>query len=395
MKFVVEGLGLLSYGTKQVALGILQHLGKHLEHDFTLILPDIPEYADIVAPNISAVLIPKTQSLLRREILLNRYVPRLCRDQRADALVCMGSYAPRRLACRTAVFLQFPHVVYREPAVERRLAIRDKLRVTYGRWLYRRLPHEVSIMVQIEAIKQRLVSIYGIHPERILVIPNAMPAFEPCPRNSSQGHPSSEPFRFLCFARYYPHKNIEILFDALQKLPRYTSRPARCLINISADQDAGARRFLRKIEQAGESSSITCVGPVSREELSGLYQSGDAYIFPTLMETFSFTYDEAMHFGLPILTSDRDFAHERCQDAAVYFDPLDADSVAKAMARVMEDEELRRRLVENGHRILAKAPSWDDIASRFVEMLERVAKGQLPTPEESRAPREDNYSSIA
>jgi glycosyltransferase involved in cell wall biosynthesis len=380
MKFVVEGIGLSSEGTKQVGLGILQRLSEHPEHNFTLILPDIPEYADIVAPNISALLIPKTQSLLRRENLLNRYIPKLCRDQHADGLVCMGSFLPRRLVCRTAVFLQLPHVVYREPAVERRLTIRDKLRVAYGRWLYQGLPHEVLIIVQIEAIKQRLVSIYGIHPERILVIPYAMPAFEPCRRYSSQGRPSSEPFLFLCFARYYPHKNIEILFDALQKLPRYTSRPARCLINITAGQETGAKRFLRKIAQAGECSSINCIGPVSREELSCLYQSGDAYILPTLMETFSFTYDEAMHFGLPILTSDRDFAKERCQDAAVYFDPLDADSVAKAMARVMEDEQLRRRLVENGKRILAMAPSWDDIASRFVDMLESVAKGQLPTP---------------
>jgi glycosyltransferase involved in cell wall biosynthesis len=99
------------------------------------------------------------------------------------------------------------------------------------------------------------------------------------------------------------------------------------------------------------------------------------------METFSFTYDEAMHFDLPILTSDRDFARERCQDAAVYFNPLDADSVAQAMGRVMEDADLRRRLAENGKRLLARAPSWDDVARRFVQVLERVAKGQLPIPE--------------
>ena len=40
-----------------------------------------------------------------------------------------------------------------------------------------------------------------------------------------------------------------------------------------------------------------------------------------------------MQFGLPILTSDRDFARHICQDAALYFDPLDADSVARSMAR--------------------------------------------------------------
>jgi glycosyltransferase involved in cell wall biosynthesis len=108
------------------------------------------------------------------------------------------------------------------------------------------------------------------------------------------------------------------------------------------------------------------------------------------METFSFTYDEAMHFGLPILTSDRDFARERCQDAALYFDPLDADSVARAMAQVMDDEGLRNRLAANGKRLLEKAPSWDDIAGRFVDVLERVAAGELPVREECGTPRRQN-----
>jgi glycosyltransferase involved in cell wall biosynthesis len=395
MNFVIEGLGLLSYGTKQVALEILPRFGRRLEHDFTLILPRIPEYAAITGPNLSVLGIPRSRSLLRREVLLNRYVPKLCRDKRADALLCMGSFIPRRLPCPTAVFLQFPPVVYREPAVEGSLTLRDRLIVAYGRSLYRRMPRKVLVIVQIEAIKRRLVSLYGIDPERIVVIPSTMPTFLPGRHHSSPSRGPREPFLFVCFARYYPHKNIEILFDALRRLPRYTARPARCLINISAHQGPGARKFLRKTAQAGERSNITCIEPVGREELPGLYQSGDAYIFPTLMETFSMTYDEAMHFSLPILTSDRDFAKERCGDAAVYFDPLDADSVAKAMARVMEDEQLCRRLVENGQRILAKAPSWDDIAGRFVDVLEHVARGQLPPADKSGSAGKGDHQHIA
>jgi hypothetical protein len=48
------------------------------------------------------------------------------------------------------------------------------------------------------------------------------------------------------------------------------------------------------------------------------------------------------------------------------------------MARVMEDLTLRQTLVENGRRILAQAPTWDEIAARFVEVLERTARGELP-----------------
>ena len=112
----------------------------------------------------------------------------------------------------------------------------------------------------------------------------------------------------------------------------------------------------------GLAGKIENIGPVPSQMLSQVYRRADALIFPTLLESFSRTYSEAMYFGLPILTSDRDFARHLCRNAATYFDPLDADSVARAMARVMQDGGLRARLVENGRRLLAQAPTWDEIA---------------------------------
>ena len=100
--------------------------------------------------------------------------------------------------------------------------------------------------------------------------------------------------------------------------------------------------------------------------------TADAVIQPTLLESFGRVYVESMFFNLPILTSDRDFAHERCQDAAIYFDPLDADSVARSMAQVIEDAALRLRLVENAKRLRWQEPTWDQVAARFVEVLESL-----------------------
>ena len=49
-----------------------------------------------------------------------------------------------------------------------------------------------------------------------------------------------------------------------------------------------------------------------------------------------------------------------------------ADGLARAMAAIMEDEDLRSRLVENDRRIVQQMPIWDQIAARFVEVLERT-----------------------
>jgi glycosyltransferase involved in cell wall biosynthesis len=117
------------------------------------------------------------------------------------------------------------------------------------------------------------------------------------------------------------------------------------------------------------------IGPVPPASLPEAYRSADALLLPTLLESFTRTYAEAMHFELPILTSNRDFARCICQDAALYFDPLDANSVARAMFRMMEDAALRRRLTQNGKRRRGQIPTWDEIATRFVSVLEGAALG--------------------
>jgi len=166
---------------------------------------------------------------------------------------------------------------------------------------------------------------------------------------------------------------------------------ARCVITIASEQHPGARRLLKEIKRRKLENLVMNIGPVHGGELERAYMTADAVIQPTLLESFGRVYLESMFFKLPVLTGDRDFAHERCQDAAIYFDPLDADSVGKAMARMMEGEELRQRLVENGRRILAQAPTWDDIAGRFVKVLEHVARGHLPGVEESVSAADDLF----
>jgi hypothetical protein len=156
------------------------------------------------------------------------------------------------------------------------------------------------------------------------------------------------------------------------------------VLTIDRAQHPIASKLLARIARAGVGDVLVNAGSLPPERLRAAYESADAFILPTLLESFGRPYDEAMHFGLPILTSRRDFARERCRDAAIYFDPLDAASVARAMAAVMEDAALRLRLAENGRRVKAQTPSWDEIAARCVEVLERTAEGGRQWAEGSR-----------
>lgn len=376
MNFVVEALGVKSGGGVELTLNLLEHFRRHTNHHFVALLPDVPEYTGVAGGACRVRRFPKDAGLASRHFLLNRTVPQICREESADALLCLGNFAPRNSACPTLVLLQNAWNVYREKTAESRLTLRERLVVEYGRWFYRKLPGRTRVIVQTEVMKNRLCSTSGTDPNQVDVIHSA---FRMPENEGLRASPAAERsgnrgvFTFLCLGRYYAHKNIEILLDAIEKLPRYTESHARCLITLSRDQHPRARRLLKRLKNSNIGGAVQNIGPVPRAGLSRVYAMADAYLLPTLLETVGFTYVEAMNSGLPILTSDRDFARNQCRNAAIYFDPLDANNIARAMAQVMEDAELRRRLIENGRHLLRRAPRWENVAAQFVSALEQAA----------------------
>jgi glycosyltransferase involved in cell wall biosynthesis/SAM-dependent methyltransferase len=376
LKFVIEAAGLTVAGGKELALDLMTHLSARTEHQFTCIVPDLAAYKSISSRNLRTIVCPRESGLVHRARLLNQQVPQICRREQADALLCLGNFVPWKRVCPTTVLLQNAWIVYGDPVAESRRTLREHLITAYGRHAYRNLRPDVTIITQTPVMKDHLCRRFRIPPARVAIIPNALslaklrgsPALPVSLRK-----PGANPFTFLCLAHCYAHKNIDILADAVERLPQYTRKPAKCVITVAARQHPRARRLLERLSQGDLAGKVENIGPVESERLPQVYQNADALIFPTLLESFSRTYLEAQYFGLPILTSDRDFAHHLCGNAALYFDPLDAESVARSMARMMEDSALRRRLAENGRNLLAHAPSWHEIADRFVEVLERSA----------------------
>jgi glycosyltransferase involved in cell wall biosynthesis len=396
MKVVIEGRGLTTGGGRAGALHLLPAIAKQGRHQYVAFLPDMPEYAALDSPNLRVVPRPISRNVIVREWWLNASVRKICREEKADALLCLGNFAPHYPPVPTVIRLQNAYFVYRDAGACRGLTLRERLIVKYGREHFRHLGQNVSVVVQTEVMRQRLLSQSTLSPARVIVVPDRGISFpgsrEPRTYPRQDAHRT---FTFLSVALCSPNKNLEVLVEAVRRLKILTERPFQCLLTIDPHQHPAARKLLAKIKREAAGDRMLNAGPLPPERLPAAYESADAFILPTLLESFGRPYDEAMHFGLPILTSDRDFARERCQDAAIYFDPLDAASVARAMARVMEDAGLRQRLVANGRRILAQAPTWDEIAARFVEVLERTARGESAIDAESRSEPENKCALVS
>ena len=256
---------------------------------------------------------------------------------------------------------------------------KDKIRHNYlKRHFIKELKRTQLVFCQTEVMKTRLKDIYNFN-EKIMVagpsVPDSMrqiPKDIPTP-TAFEGHENQ--LKLFCPARYYPHKNLEILTELFSQFPDELSN-VTVFITLTADHHPNAAKLLAKIDRLNLRNKIVNLGHIPYEEIGSYYRHSDALFMPSLLESFSTTYVEAMAAGLPILTSDLDFAHSACGDAAEYFNPFDPASVQNSIVRFMNDHARQTELAQLGEqKMQSEITTWDDIANTVIDNVIQIAVG--------------------
>jgi glycosyltransferase involved in cell wall biosynthesis len=112
---------------------------------------------------------------------------------------------------------------------------------------------------------------------------------------------------------------------------------------------------------------------ISGDDLHGLYRAAAFFVLPSRIEGFGLPVLEAMRHGTPVACANRTALPEVAGDAALLFDPDDQAAVTDAMRRLLEDEDLRDRLVERG-RDRTRLLSWDRTAAATLASYRRAVE---------------------
>jgi glycosyltransferase involved in cell wall biosynthesis len=111
----------------------------------------------------------------------------------------------------------------------------------------------------------------------------------------------------------------------------------------------------------------------SDKELANAYKYAAAFIYPSLYEGFGIPLLEAMHYGCPIVTSDSSCFPEIAGDAALFFNPNSVDDLILKIDKVINDNEVRNRLIKNGHE-REKLFSWKKCSEETFNFYEYALK---------------------
>jgi glycosyltransferase involved in cell wall biosynthesis len=187
-------------------------------------------------------------------------------------------------------------------------------------------------------------------------------------------------FLFLSVGRHHPKKNYARLIEAAAVLagtaglPKFqvaiVGKGASELSGEVAGEQLGERVML--IETIGKPSPGDRL-QLPTSELVELYRCADAFVFPSLMETFGIAIVEAMAAGLPVIAGDS----PGCRDVVrggrdgLLADPHDARAIASAMQAMMTDGALRER-----HAALAAVRArdfdWERVVDRYAAVYDEA-----------------------
>lgn len=208
-------------------------------------------------------------------------------------------------------------------------------------------------------VKNDLIKFTGVNSAKIVVTHESADTIKASPR----------PVKILLDKQFIMytgratiHKNLYRLAEAHQIL---IENNRDLFLAFSGKMDANYLALKKYINQ-NKYQQVVFTDYLTEGELRWMYQNAMAYIFPSLSEGFGLTGLEAMIHNCPVISSSATCLPEIYGDAAVYFNPLNVEEISKSIDLVINDEALRKRLLENGLKQVAKY-SWLRMTRRTLE----------------------------
>lgn len=361
LKNKLEGIGWVAYeNLKRIVL-------QHPDVEFYFLFDREPDSSFIFADNVKpVVLFPQARHPFLYIIYFEFSVARVLRKIKPDLYLSTDGYLSLRSNIpQLAVFhdLGFEHFPNDFP----RLALWH-----YKKFFPRFARKATRIITVSEFTKQDLCKCYNIPSEKVDVVYNgANEDFKPVSEETKKEIRDRYcgGFQYFMFVgSLHPRKNLARLFTAFDIFKKNTGSDVKLLI-------VGEKRWwTQPIEQAYNAmqhkEEVVFCGRLSAEDLHKVTASALASVYVSYFEGFGIPIVEAFRCDTPVITSNVSSMPEVAGDAALLIDPFNVDSIADAMARVL-DPAVREDLIQKG-RVRRNDFSWDLAAEGWWDSIEKI-----------------------
>jgi glycosyltransferase involved in cell wall biosynthesis len=229
---------------------------------------------------------------------------------------------------------------------------------------YRFAQRATKIIAVSENTKQDIIHYYQIPSEKIEVIHHGVSFF----LYSTNWLRKALPDSYILFVGgRNGYKNFEGFIRTIAPLLLKRSE----LFLVCAGGKSFTADELRLFDTLGISKKVIGFTLLSDDELAKLYSNAMIFVFPSLYEGFGIPILEAWSCKVPVVLSRCSCFPEIAGDAAIYFMPDDSQSLINAVNSLLEDESLRKAMIERGTTKL-KAYQWQKAIDKTLMVYESV-----------------------
>ena len=350
-----------------------------------LIAPDDVAEFDIVAPNVTALVVPIGHYSLAEQTKLPPILDRL----KPDLVHFLHFNHPLRYRGRFVVTMHDLTVVYFPMGRQQRNPLRRLAFLTVMKDAARRADRVIAVS---RTTRDDLVRDLGADPNRISVIHEGIDLRRLHPPGVTAIHPSGvralealgihQPY-LLYVSQWRPHKRIEDLVAAYERLALHRSgatgtgsshqHPQLQLV-LTGLPNRAFPKIIARVEHSPLRHRIVTPGFVPDELLPTLYAHAELFVFPSLYEGFGFPPLEAMAMGTPVVSSNASCLPEILGDAAEYFEAGNVDQLATTIAELLVNKKRRAELTKQG-RTQAALYDWQTVAKQTLAVYQSVLNG--------------------
>ena len=228
------------------------------------------------------------------------------------------------------------------------------------------LAHCAGVIVTSHDTARILRDDFAVPAGKITV---AEPGTDVAPRARGSGN---DAITLLAVGSVSPRKGYDVLIDALAPL-----RALPWTLIIAGAVDRGGETFAQLQRQVGRrrlGRRVTFAGPLSDAALAKLYHVTDLFVMASRYEGFGMVLTEALARGLPIVTTLSGAAATQLPGAAALKVPVDdGDGLKVALARAINDADLRAEMGNAAWAAAQNLPRWDETMRIIAEALQGVA----------------------
>ena len=216
-------------------------------------------------------------------------------------------------------------------------------------------------------MREQIVDIFGVDESKVSVIPNGIDPEDLTAADEAELRRLRSEFAepdeklVLLIGRLVYEKGFQLALEAMptviERLPK-----TRFLVAGSGTHEEELRR---QAEEAGLMEHGTFLGWIGDDVLHSLYRIADVCVVPSIYEPFGLVALESMASGCPCIVADTGGLREVVphETAGLRFRSRDPEALAEVAIRVLGDDELGHRLVEDGYRHIRRF-DWADVAEQ-------------------------------